>query len=100
MVLLEAAGPYMRPVLGVSNAMFCLSRFWSRASVTRARSASLHLRRRLLALLAHFFSGIGDRTEGYTATAQIGGRPLKRIRRIKRTLFCALAIALGIGADT
>jgi hypothetical protein len=30
MVLLEAAGPYMRPVLTVGNLTFCLSKSWSR----------------------------------------------------------------------
>jgi hypothetical protein len=30
-VLLEAAGPYMRPVLALSNLTFCLTKSWSRA---------------------------------------------------------------------
>ncbi len=44
------------------------------------------------------FSEYMTSAEGYTATAQLG-RPLKRIRRIKRTLFCALPSAFGMGED-
>ena len=33
MVLLEAAGPYMRPVLALSKVTFCLSKSWSRAPI-------------------------------------------------------------------
>ena len=33
MVLLDAAGPYMRPVLALSKKTFCLSISWSRAPI-------------------------------------------------------------------
>jgi hypothetical protein len=58
LVLLEAADPYKRLVPGVSKAAFRLSRFWSRASLIKARSASLQPTRglmELIALTAHFF---------------------------------------------
>ena len=62
-VLLEAADPYVRPVLSVSKATFSLSKFTCRkfgAYHPRSGkvSAGQHMRRRLIALIAliaHFF---------------------------------------------
>ena len=61
--------------------MLCLARFCSKASVVEEKPASLHVRRRLLALLAHFFLRLRDQVEAYTATAQFAS-PLIRITSV------------------
>jgi hypothetical protein len=58
--------------------MSCLARFCSKDSVIEEKPPSLHLRRALIALLAHFFLRLRDQAEAYTATAQFGS-PIIRI---------------------
>jgi hypothetical protein len=61
--------------------MFCLARFCSKASVVGEKPASLHVRRRLIALIAHFFLRLRDQVETYIATAQFAS-PLIRITSV------------------